>query len=223
MPRFAVAPLLAFSCLWAGCFDNSSSVVGVPTRSLLTVDPDVFLGSVRCSPTELRKYVVTLKTVSIATDPEHSSLPTDCTNRVSFAAPPLLRDVDYAAFIDGYDRDDIVPEIDNQATGDRNVKDPATNERVLPRWTTECGEPNDAGPVPDGSPALSRTRLFGATEVFLHGCLPLRLAASPGSVGEAGATPDGQADASDDGAAAPDGDPDGGSLPGDDGSAGNGG
>jgi hypothetical protein len=60
------------------------------------------------------------------------------------------------ASVDGYDRDDLVP----LETSVPILLDPATGERVEPRWTTRCG---------DEDPATS----YGSITRIVRGCTPL--------------------------------------------------
>jgi hypothetical protein len=168
---------------------------------LLTADPAVFVGGVRCGP-ELRKYVVTLTDVTGgAMSIVGSSPPTDCTTLTSFGRPTLMPLHFYIAAIDGYDRDDIAPAMGD--AGARQMIDPATMAPVAPRWTTTCGEyiapvadgaTSDAAPNPIRYPTLT----LEAVEVFLHGCLPLRPAEPSDGGAETGAPPDEAGEPTDD-------------------------
>src|SRR5436190_23807065 len=107
MPRLA-ALTLSF-CLLAGCIDDPSTSLSIYSPMLLTADPSVFVGGVRCGP-ELRKYVVTLTDVTGGSmDIVGSSPPVDCTTLTSFGRPTIMPFHFYVATVDGYDRDDIAP------------------------------------------------------------------------------------------------------------------
>jgi hypothetical protein len=199
------APILSL-CLVAGCLDDPSANLTYYAPMLLTADPGVFLGSVRCG-SELKKYVVTLTDVTGGViETAGSSPPTDCTKLTTFGRPTIQSLHFYVADIDGYDTDDIAPASDADG-GTRQVIDTTTMAPVLRRWTTTCGEyaltpadaqPSDAQPNPIRYPTLT----LDAVEVFLHGCLPMRPAPPPeaGPEAEPEASPDGADEPADDAA-----------------------
>jgi hypothetical protein len=176
------------SCFLAGCTDDSSllTVTAIPT--LLTVDPLRFRGNVRCGAPELQSYVVALSRVSPPETLVAVSVPAACTTPTSFGSPPVEIGAFYTAVIDGYDRADLTP----AAPSSREMHDPEGNI-IRPRWTTTCGlasssDDGSAGnldaSVTDASPPtptadnrlITPTQALLSTEVFLHGCLPLRAA-----------------------------------------------
>jgi hypothetical protein len=206
------ALLLTLSWLLAGCIDDSSSVTGIPSITLLSADPATFLGAVRCGvPGGTERYVVSFRDVGPLTQEQTwlpSSTPTPCNQLVSFSPlpppndtrPPSLIVLEYyVAEIDGYDRDDIVPGADEpgQALGRRMV-DPVTAQLVPPRWITGCGRyvgppTDDAGSPADGgsNPFDFPTQVLGSVEVFLHGCRPFETDV-PADAGGDGESSDGK-------------------------------
>src|SRR4051812_7105278 len=80
LPR-SVLPLILPSLL-AGCIDDSSTVTGIPTITMLSADPALFLGTVRCGASGgIQRYVVSLRDVGPLTEPPTwlpSSLPSPC-------------------------------------------------------------------------------------------------------------------------------------------------
>jgi hypothetical protein len=134
-PLSRVLPLLAAG-LW-GCSDDPELLIQVEHPTLVQVSPSAFLGTVPCLAGEgsMARYVATLIDT---TDPGApfvlpSSPPISCNASVGFSlVVPGRR---YAAEIDGYDREDLVP----VAPGVRELVDPETRELVTPRWTTVCG------------------------------------------------------------------------------------
>jgi len=166
MAFIRAALLVIFSCLWAGCVDDSSSYQGIPAITLLSADPTTFLGRVPCGvPGGVQRYVVSIQDVGpqfpqparcirhlvdAGPDPDTcmpSSGPARCTELVSFtptgSVPPSLITLDYyVAKIDGYDRDDIVPR-GGAGSGSQDMVDSVTEELVPPRWTTGCGRFSD--------------------------------------------------------------------------------
>ena len=167
-----------------GCSGTTSST-GTIATTLVTVRPELFMGSVRCRSGELRSYVVTLTDVSSSPPvvlPSSTGLfagslaPVPCTQPVYFGVPRITAGVDYTGRIDGYDRDDLAA----QSAGSPNLYAPA-GEPVLPRWTTTCGSAgwgDDAGADADAADATMRlvfgkpTRVFDGVAVELAGCIP---------------------------------------------------
>ena len=184
------------------CLDDSSTSTTIYAPTLLTVDPTSFLGTVRCG-SDVFKYVVTLTQVlpGGALSNLGSAPPTECNTPTTFGTPKIVGGGYYIVEIDGYDRDDIVPQggIDS---GAREMRDPMTMAIVSPRYMTTCGEvhvPVD-GDVPSDvklNPLRFPTIALPNIEVIVHGCLPLRPAEPPDGGtdgGDDGASPDGQTD-----------------------------
>jgi hypothetical protein len=204
MTRWTAVPLCC-ACFVAGCIGDSSSVTTVYAPTLLTADPSSFIGSVHCGA-ELRKYVVTLFDVTTGTAQQiATSPPTSCTTPTTFGTPIISSPHSYIADIDGYDRDDIVPQggIDS---GSRVMVDPTTMATVPPKWTTTCGEIVELtdGEVPADvsvNPLRYPTLTLGNVEVILHGCLPLRPSELSSDAGSTDAQPDEPTDTTDGGEA----------------------
>jgi hypothetical protein len=180
----SVAVLVCCACLGSACVDDSSTSTTVYAPTLLTVDPALFLGNVRCG-SELRKYVVTLYDVTETQASLGSAPPTECTKPVTFGTGKITAGHAYTVAIDGYDRDDIVPEGASDS-GSRFMVDPTTLVRVPPRWTTTCGEPLPVipdGEAPDADAQINPLRYptipLQNIEVTVHGCFPFRVAEGP--------------------------------------------
>jgi hypothetical protein len=225
MPRFIAASFLFLAGGSIGCIDDSSSIPTTIVPNLVTADPTTFLGATQCGP-EVRSYVVTLYDVTRgARVPVATSPPTTCTRQTSFGSSVIAYGHAYVADIDGYDRDDLVPDTSPNAEP-RNLVDPVTLQRVAMRWTTTCGErpgPSDAGPdgsdSPDGSPDAGEipsstagsigsdapidldrfpTVVLSSGEVVLHPCYPLQAVATASPQTDGGSPAD-RADPTDDG------------------------
>ncbi len=226
MPRFAAASLLVLVCWPIGCIDDSSTIPTTIVPNLVTADPTTFLGAARCG-SDVRSYVVTLYDVTSGTRARvATSTPTECTRQTSFGAAVISYRHAYVADIDGYDRDDLVPDTSANA-GPGDLVDPVTLQRVAKRWATTCGERpvpadaeladgsdspdgapslDDASPVDAGSPSADAsidfyrfpTVVLSSGEVVLHPCLPLRPVLAPAPEPDGGSLPD-RADTTDDG------------------------
>lgn len=148
MPRFAVASLLVLACWPIGCIDDSSTIPTTIVPNLVTADPTTFLGGAQCG-SDVRSYVVKLYDVtSGARVRVGTSTPTECTRQTSFGSTVITYGHAYVADIDGYNRDDLVPDT-SPGAGPGDLVDPVTLERVAKGWTTTCGEqsaPPDAEP-----------------------------------------------------------------------------
>jgi hypothetical protein len=205
---FAVAGT-AVALSSTACFNTSSNVTTGEYPTILTIDPALFRGLLSCGAPGLVSYVATLTDV---TDAEvfPSTKPVACQAIVSYGEPTIEIDHQYVGAIDGYDRDGLVP----QSVGSRTMIDAVTQEVVLPRWTTTCGEGRvvlgDGGEgdaEPDASPPSLRapqddagsadvkpynylrapTQVLWKEEVILRGCYPLSAVLGPdASVADAG-------------------------------------
>jgi hypothetical protein len=155
IPRIFVGLVLGF--VLASCSEPEVPPVGFSHPTLVEVSPDAFLGSVPClpSPGAMRRYVATVYDLpaqatgdaDAGTDTPGFALPSStvprgdgtaspipCTQEVGFSH--IIQDHRYWAEIDGYDRDDLLA----LAPGTRVLYDPATLERIEPRWTTSCAK-----------------------------------------------------------------------------------
>src|SRR5215471_2631695 len=130
----SVAVSLLCACFAAACGDDSSSTLALYAPTLLTVDPTSFQAANVSCGTELRKYVVTLFDVTGGMAANLGSAPpTECTLPTTFGIPMIQAGFPYVAEIDGFDREDILP----QASGSRTMVDQATMmTKVEPKWTT---------------------------------------------------------------------------------------
>jgi hypothetical protein len=135
----------------AACADTGTITNTVVHPTLVEVWPSEFLGGVPCldAPGAMRSYVATVWDTGPAYNPAGVPMPPDpatyppfalpssgpvaCTQPVGFAR--IVPGHRYVADVDGYDRSDLEP----LAPGSRIMIDPATGERVSPRWTTNCG------------------------------------------------------------------------------------
>jgi hypothetical protein len=215
--RPAGAWLALVAASTAGCLTGSSTT---PTYSatLITVDPQAFLGSVVCG-VELQTYVVSLIDVTDAGSPDAglpltSTGPVPCTQQISFNAwgdQKILVGHFYIAVVDGYDRTDIAP----TAAGQREMY--VDGQRVYPRWSTTCGQVPPTVPAGDAGADISLESASAAnpltfpiqarlqTDVFLRGCMPFTSSFTPDAAIDvvpseaAPVQPDGGADATDDG------------------------
>jgi hypothetical protein len=210
----AISGFLAASCLVVGCTDTSSSLTVVAVPTLLTVDPRLFLGGVRCGAPDLVSYVsavidvtmISSPIVAASTPPTAVSTPTTCPTPTSFGSPPVVVGDLYIAQVDGYDRPacDVAGCIKPSAPGSRQMVDSATGAPVAPRFRWQCGEPSNtpadaSGDGSSGSALRAPVRALYSTEVFFQGCEPLTEvpsadASAPDACGPAGC--DGSADAS---------------------------
>lgn len=134
----------------------------------------------------MRRYNVTLHDVSVDPPLQGFALPSSglvpCLQDVGFSHVAI--DHEYVARIQGYDRDDLRP----QVTGSPHAVD-ANGRVVSPRWTTECGQLAGAGGAsssdgPDGEGGADDTTpapgfaVDGVTAtskftVYASYCLPL--------------------------------------------------
>jgi hypothetical protein len=193
MPRpLAFATPIALLVGMAGCTGTTTSTSTIAT-TLIAVRPELFVGSVRCRPGELRSYVVTLTDVSVSPPlvlPSSTGMstptgqagpllaPSPCTRPVFFGEPTaagasqatILSGHYYTGQIDGYDQDGVQAA---QAGGRSLVT--ATGEAALPRWTTACGVAvmtQDAGADADADAdeagAVARL-LFGRPTLVVEG------------------------------------------------------
>jgi hypothetical protein len=207
-----VSCFLAVSCIVAGCADTSSDLTVISVPTLLTADPRIFLGGVRCGAPELQSYVVAVTDVTDTPTPLAVSTPTTCPNPTSFGSPPVTVGRLYTAQIDGYDRP--VCDLTNMvfpagcirpAANQRDQIDNATGAVVTPRYRWQCGQPQSS-PVDastdgsSGSALRAPARVLYSTEVFLQGCEPITVVPS---------TDAGSPDGSDCGPAGCDASPDG--------------
>jgi hypothetical protein len=163
----AASVLAGIMVLLSGCSDTESVPVDVFAVTSVSVNPEIFLGDVTCGENGMRRYVATLSDVTglsgeIGGEGEFklpSSSPVPCFLEVRFERLVIGRE--YAADIQGYDRDDIVPlgcypnspDTAPGCPGSPVMVDAATGEYVTPRWTTSCArhrtQPGvDAGPPP---------------------------------------------------------------------------
>src|SRR5882724_11442503 len=123
MPRFIAASFLSLVCGSIGCIDDSSSLPTTIVPNLVTADPTTSLGATQCGHA-VRSYVVTLYEVTRgARVPVATSTPTSCTRQTSFGSSVIAYAHAYVADIDGYDRDDLVPDPSTNA-GPRDLVDP---------------------------------------------------------------------------------------------------
>jgi hypothetical protein len=195
------------SVLSAACFDTSSTITTADYPTVLTVDPTLFRGSLRCGAPNLERYVVTLFDVSVEGIPAlRPTVPVPCQSLVSFGEPFVTPLHYYTATIQGFDR--VVepdPSGEGADAGNPKMLDPTSGEEVAPAWTTSCGalpprpradaedDATDDGPTPY-NPLRYPTQVLGKIEVILHGCLPL--AATPdASVDDGSSGSDGSLDA----------------------------
>jgi hypothetical protein len=191
--------LFVATCALSACNGSDTTITVLPTTAIV-IDPAQFLGNVACldAPGALHEYVATLVDISANnTFPKladggvlpldglilPSSPPTPCTETVLFER--LLVGREYVGFIQGYDRDEIMP----LATGSPTMVDSVTKAYVPPRWQTSCGRelaptppPKDAGldagldaiaPPPkflDGGPVTPVNDTLDAESTFF-GCV----------------------------------------------------
>jgi hypothetical protein len=181
---FRALGILAVTCFLAACSDTSSSLTSTAVPTLLTIDPLKFQGPVRCGPTELQTYVVTVTDVTKEDDAGlirglvPVSDPATCPNPTSFGSPPIAVGHQYVAEIDGYDRPscDLVRQVfpdgcvQAEAAGSRKLIDHATGTPIPPRFRWQCGEPNTDVDATPPNKLLSPTMALYATEVFVQGC-----------------------------------------------------
>lgn len=133
----------------AACSDGTTNIVTVVHPTLVSVEPEDFLGTVPCvdGAGAMRTYVATIWDMGIEApdDPAElgsvprpdwfplpSSGPIPCTQSVGFAR--VIPGHRYYAEIRGYDRANLVqllPSVDV-------LFDAETGERVAPRWSTQC-------------------------------------------------------------------------------------
>lgn len=194
--------LLALLGALAGCSDGTTNITTVVHPTLVSVDPQDFLGTVPCvdGAGAMRTYVATIwdmgesVTEDPATTPQPgwfplpSSGPIPCTQSVGFSR--VIPGHRYYAEIRGYDRANLVqllPSVDVLFDGE-------TGERVAPRWSTQCTRslrPGNAPPSAEGgSGGTAGTAGMGGTGGFadeyqwgvearptttrtIHGCNPL--------------------------------------------------
>jgi hypothetical protein len=192
--------LATTAVLSTGCYDTSNTITTADYPTVLTVDPTLFRGTVRCGAPGLVSYVVTLVDVTRAdiVTPTKTTVPVPCQSTVSFGEPPIISSPPhyYTAAIDGYDRD-----VKPAAPDSRDMVDKSTDEPVAPKWLTNCGVVPPPAPAPDAeadvsnappyNPLLFPTLALGKTEVIIHGCLPLEPAPVPDASAGDGAIDDG--------------------------------
>lgn len=175
------APLLfglSLLCTFA-CSNSSSSTTTIVRPELVAVDPQDFLGALRCGEGqgEVHSYVATLLDVTEPSDggPPScfalaSSPPTPCGQPVTFSQ--VITNHRYIAEVDGYDTTDIAP----IAPGSRLQSD-GNGLRVKNLWSSKCG---GYLPSPDaGEPDAGRYQYelpgvfaYDALTQTPHNCLP---------------------------------------------------
>jgi hypothetical protein len=173
----ALAAVLAgLAGLLSGCTESEPQPVDSFAVTSVSVNPEIFLGDVSCGENGMRRYVATLADVSGGPSDGTgesefklpSSAPIPCFLEVRFERIVVGRE--YAADVQGYDRDDIVPlgcypdPTVPGCAGSPIMVDPVTGEHVPPRWTTSCARHRtapgiDAGPPPTTYDAGARTYL----------------------------------------------------------------
>jgi hypothetical protein len=209
----------------AGCEEEEVPVVRIYHPTLVQVSPVEFLGGVPCveAPGAMRSYVATVydtgpdapdgeggsdgasefalpsSTVAhgdVDGDGKPDATPTPCTQSVGFSR--IIQGHRYWAKIEGYDRDDLVA----LAPGTSILYDPATSERVEPRWISTCSKQNPiiaysgvartigtCTPLDDASPGTE-----SLIEVSLDGALDgLECGNEPGTVERFDVVPPGEA------------------------------
>ena len=150
------APYLVGLCLGLelfACSSTSSTTTTIVRPELIAVSPDDFLGGYACGdgPADVHSYVATLFDVTPAADGTvpnpgtalPSSLPTPCTQPVTFSSTPTLTTVianhRYLAVVDAYtvNAADLTP----AGPGSREMNS-------TPTWQATCGG-YPPSPAPD--------------------------------------------------------------------------
>ncbi|MEI9950906.1 MAG: hypothetical protein WDO74_18500 [Pseudomonadota bacterium] len=173
----ALASLAPFAC---GSTPSTTTVVVRP--QLVAVDPDDFLGTVRCTPPRegdvevdasaidpdaARSYVATLFDVTPASDggvpdpgtPLASSPPTTCLKPVTFAFVVAGRR--YLAEVDAYDQS---PEELTPISAGSRLQFNADGTRAVPRWVATCGGYPPSPPVEAGTEAAGAASTADETQ-----------------------------------------------------------
>jgi hypothetical protein len=151
-PLLALAVVAGSLASLPSCDTTDSTAVDTFAVTSVALVPDEFLNSgIACVPGGMRTYVATLVDVTPSrneSDPRRgelalpSSAPTPCYAELRFERVVIGRE--YAADVQGYDREDIVPigcypDATPGCAGSPVMVDRATGVYVAPRWKTSCG------------------------------------------------------------------------------------